>query len=102
TPKQQAVNMDIALGARSSSLNEVVVTGYGVSRKRDLTGAITVITTANTLSATPANGALQALQGKVAGVQVIPNGNPGETPVIRIRGARAIGPNDEPLMIIDG
>ncbi|MBN1117195.1 MAG: TonB-dependent receptor [Bacteroidales bacterium] len=88
------------------SLEEVLVVGYGVQRKSDLTGAIASVSSKN-LSNTPSSGLVQALQGKAAGVQVFNNsGMPGAGITVRIRGINSIttvnGSTGGPLYIIDG
>ena len=95
------VNLGILLDNRSHALNEVVVIGYGVMRRRDITGSVTTITNAD-LQAVPPGGMLQALQGKVAGLFITPKANPGETPLIQIRGAKTLNNGHEPLIVIDG
>ncbi|SMG09895.1 TonB-linked outer membrane protein, SusC/RagA family [Sphingobacterium psychroaquaticum] len=90
----------VALQADNSSLEEVVVTGYGTQRKKDLTGAVAVVNTEQ-LKAQPAATAVEALQGRAAGVQIVNDGAPGSTPQIKIRGYSTIN-NNEPLYIIDG
>ena len=95
------VNLGILFDNRSHALNEVVVIGYGMTRKRDITGSVTTITNAE-LQAVPPGGMLQAIQGKVAGLFITPGANPGETPVIQIRGAKTLNNGHEPLIVIDG
>ncbi|WP_026473471.1 SusC/RagA family TonB-linked outer membrane protein [Alkaliflexus imshenetskii] len=86
-----------------SSLDEVVVVGYGTSRVRDLTSAITTIS-ADELSKTPAGQAMQGLQGRVAGLQVVSSGAPGASPTIRVRGIGSYPGrgNEDPLYVVDG
>jgi TonB-linked SusC/RagA family outer membrane protein len=90
------------------SLDEVVVVGYGVQKKSDLTGAIASVTS-DELVNTPSTGALQALQGKAAGVQIFnSSGMPGAQTIVRVRGVNTITKKDEwsgveiPTYIIDG
>jgi TonB-dependent starch-binding outer membrane protein SusC len=90
--------LDIQL--ESSTLEEVVVTGYSTQKKKDLTGAVTVVETKDLL-AVPATSVEQQLQGRAAGVQVINSNVPGEGGTIRIRGFGTLG-NNNPLFIIDG
>ncbi|MDR2282515.1 MAG: carboxypeptidase-like regulatory domain-containing protein, partial [Sphingobacterium sp.] len=78
-------NLQIALVPDASSLEEVVVTGYGTQRKKDLTGSVAIVDVAQ-LKAQPAATAVEALQGKAAGVQIVNDGAPGSTPQIKIRG----------------
>ncbi|MCH5691042.1 TonB-dependent receptor plug domain-containing protein [Niabella sp. W65] len=92
--------INIALETSVSSLNEVIVIGYGTQRKKDLTGSVAVVDMKE-LKAQPAASPLEALQGKAAGVQIVNDGSPGATPQIRIRGFSTINNND-PLFIIDG
>ncbi|MGQ1908272.1 SusC/RagA family TonB-linked outer membrane protein [Marinifilum sp. RC60d5] len=82
-------------------LNEVVVVGYGVQKKSDLTGAVASIK-AEDLAKTPSSNPVNALQGKVAGVTITKYGGaPGAGSNITIRGIGTIG-NNNPLYIIDG
>ena len=93
-------NFDIALVNDLSSLDEVVVTGYGTQRKKDLTGSVAIVNV-DQLKSQPAATAVEALQGKATGVQIVNDGAPGSTPQIKIRGFSTIN-NNEPLYIIDG
>lgn len=82
-------------------LEEVVVIGYGSVRKSDLTGSVSSVKGTD-LTKIPSANAEQALQGKVAGVQVTSNsGAPGEPPSIRIRGVGTLN-NSAPLFVVDG
>jgi TonB-linked SusC/RagA family outer membrane protein len=82
-------------------LDEVVVTGYGVQKKSDLTGAIASVSS-DDLTKTPVTGLDQALQGMAAGVNVIPiTGRPGGTVNIQIRGVSSIN-GTSPLIVVDG
>ena len=100
-PQPEKVNLAIQFNNKSQAMNEVVVIGYGIMRKRDLTGSVTTIANAE-LKAIPPDGMLQALDGKVAGLLITPRANPGETPLIQIRGARSLNNGHEPLLVIDG
>ncbi|TDS17700.1 SusC/RagA family TonB-linked outer membrane protein [Sphingobacterium paludis] len=93
-------NLTIEMQTDNSSLEEVLVTGYGSQRKKDLTGAVAVVNVAQ-LKTQPAATAVEALQGRATGVQVVNDGAPGSTPQIKIRGYSTIN-NNEPLYIIDG
>jgi TonB-linked SusC/RagA family outer membrane protein len=91
----------ITLEENSEVLNEVVVVGYGTMKKKDLTGSVGSISGDN-LKNIPVPNIDQALQGKIAGVQVTSNsGTPGAATTIRIRGVNSLGDN-EPLYVIDG
>jgi TonB-linked SusC/RagA family outer membrane protein len=93
--------INISLLPDIKSLSEVVVIGYGTQEKKDLTGAISSIS-GQELVRVPTIGVDQALQGRMAGVQVTSNsGDPGSTASVRIRGVGTIGYND-PLFVIDG
>lgn len=89
---------EIKIGGHSA-LSEVVVTGYGVKLRRDVTGSVAYLK-ANEL--TYSTNPSFALAGKVAGLQVVSNGNPGADAVIRIRGQKTLTGFDHPLYIIDG
>jgi TonB-dependent starch-binding outer membrane protein SusC len=92
----------IVLSVANSSLNDVVVIGYGTARKKDLTGSIAVVSEKDFQK-----GAIttpdQMIAGKVAGVSVISNsGSPGAGSTIRIRGGTSINASNDPLFVIDG
>ena len=82
------------------ALDEIVVTGYSVTTKRQTTAAISTVSTEE-LSAVPSGNVEQQLQGRAPGVTVITNGQPGTTSIIRIRGFGSFGGN-QPLYIVDG
>lgn len=83
------------------ALEEVVVIGYGVQKKSDVTGALVKVNE-KTLKERPVQNALQAMQGKAAGVQITLNNRPGELGEIRVRGNRSINASNDPLYVIDG
>ena len=93
--------LSITLKDDSKVLNDVVVIGYGVQKKSDLTGAVASIKSDDIkgLSTTDAGA---ALQGKAAGVQIINSGGPGEAADIRVRGYSSNSGNISPLLIVDG
>lgn len=94
--------LNISLKTHVSNLDEVVVVGYGTQRRRDLTGAISSVTSKEITEVASLN-AMQAIQGKVAGVNVMQNGwNPGSDATIRIRGRRSFNASNDPLYVIDG
>lgn len=85
---------------KSNALEEVVVIGYGSQRRRDITGAVTSITTSQIPSST---SIATALEGRVAGVQVYNNtGQPGSVANIGIRGLSSSQANAQPLYVLDG
>lgn len=92
----------IVLKEDTKVLDEVVVVGYGVQKKSDITGSVSSVKSAELLSAPNASTA-QALQGRVAGVVVQnSNGAPSGSATIRIRGANSLTYGNDPLIIIDG
>jgi len=93
-------DLTISLNPSQDALEEVVVTGYSSQRKKDLTGAVAVVSVKD-LKTTPAASAVESLQGRATGVQIVVDGAPGSTPQIKIRGYSTIN-NNEPLYIIDG
>ena len=92
--------INIQLKDDSQMLAETVVIGYGSAKKRDLTGSITNIK-GDEIANKPVANPLSALQGKVAGVQVINSGRAGEDPEIRVRGTNSIN-GYKPLYVVDG
>lgn len=94
--------IDITLTPDNSSMNDVVVIGYGTQRKRDLTGSVVSIS-AKDLAETPITRPDQMIQGRSSGVQVIQtNSAPGGNISIRIRGTNSINSGNEPLFVVDG
>ncbi|HQI43664.1 MAG TPA: SusC/RagA family TonB-linked outer membrane protein, partial [Dysgonamonadaceae bacterium] len=94
--------VDITMEEDVSNLDEVVVIGYGTMRKRDLTGSVSSVN-AETLAAVPVASALEAITGKMAGVQVITTeGSPDAEMRIRVRGGGSITQSNDPLFIVDG
>jgi len=95
--------VDVVLETDVTALEEVVVVGYGVQKEKDLTSSISTIKS-DELIKTPQGQAMQALQGKVTGVQIVNTGSPGSSPTVRIRGIGSypgIG-NTNPLYVVDG
>ncbi len=83
-------------------LNEIVVVGYGTTKKADLTGSVTTVKMQD-IQAMPNTTVDQALQGRLAGVDIMStSGAPGASTSIRIRGTRSINASNEPLIIVDG
>lgn len=93
--------IEVQLKSDVNTLDDVVVIGYGVQKKSNVTGAISSIKSEDLLNVPVANAA-SALQGKVSGVQIVNNsGAPGASPTIRIRGYSSNGSSD-PLFVVDG
>ena len=93
--------LNIRLVEDSKLLDDVVVVGYGVQRKSDLTGAVAQVK-ADDLKGLSATDAGAALQGKAAGIQIINSGAPGAGADIRVRGYSSNSGNIGPLLIVDG
>lgn len=97
---QSAIDVNLATDAKA--LTEVVVIGYGTVRKSDLTGAVATIK-GEQLVDKPVPNVSQALQGKIAGVEVSVNSNaPGAAAKVRVRGIGSINSNIDPLYVVDG
>ncbi|MCF0039967.1 TonB-dependent receptor [Dyadobacter sp. CY399] len=94
--------IDIKLDADMKALTEVVVVGYGSQKKSQTTGAISSVS-AKQISEMPITNIGQAMQGRVAGVDVSQSGSkPGSTPKILIRGRRSFNAGNNPLYVVDG
>ncbi|WP_426295051.1 SusC/RagA family TonB-linked outer membrane protein [Dyadobacter endophyticus] len=94
--------IDVNLATDAKALSEVVVIGYGTVRKSDLTGAVATIK-GEQLMDKPVPNVSQALQGKIAGVEVSVNSNaPGAAAKVRVRGIGSINSNIDPLYVVDG
>ena len=96
---QSVVNAELADDAQA--LEEVVVVGYGTQRRRDLTGAVAQVK-GEEIVKYPVQTPTQALQSKLAGVQVISSGRPNEQPQIRVRGVGSALAGVSPLYVVDG
>lgn len=101
-------HLQIQLSEDTQALEEVVVVGYGVQRRSDVTGAMVRVTSED-LAARPVTNAMQALQGKAAGVDITSNERPGELGKVHIRGMRSMIQNssgdytgNDPLYVVDG
>jgi TonB-dependent starch-binding outer membrane protein SusC len=97
----QQSTVNVVLQTDTQLLDEVVVVGYGVQKKSDITGA-TGSVSGEQLFKQPVLTATQAMQGKVAGVQVISSGQPGSSPQIRIRGVGTALAGTTALYVVDG
>ncbi len=93
--------IDITLNADVIGLDEVVAVGYGVQKKSDITGAV-ISVSSEKLNERPALNALEALQGKAAGVDITTNERPGEIGSVRVRGSRSLTASNNPLYVVDG
>ncbi len=100
---QEAVakdGMTVTMGETASELTELVVTGYTMQRKVDLTGAISTVNV-DDMAKQGENNPMKALQGRVPGMTITTDGNPSGAAAVRIRGIGTLNDND-PLYIIDG
>ena len=93
-------NISVTLAPSATNLNEIVVTGYGTQRKKDITGSVAVVNVEN-MNKQPTGQLSNQLQGQASGITVIGSGQPGEEPQITIRGVNTFG-NNTPLFVIDG
>ncbi|WP_461103148.1 SusC/RagA family TonB-linked outer membrane protein [Spirosoma koreense] len=93
--------INVSLEADAGSLEEVVVVGYGTQKRSSLTGAVSTVTPKE-ITALPVPNVASALQGRVPGVSVVNNGNPGSAPTVQIRGIGSINYASGPLYVIDG
>ncbi|HVV06970.1 MAG TPA: TonB-dependent receptor [Puia sp.] len=92
--------IDVVLKKNASSIEEVVVIGYGTQRKRDLTGTITSVK-GEEIARQPATNPISSLQGRVPGLTIVNNGRAGAAPTVRIRGVNSTN-NADPLYVVDG
>lgn len=93
--------IDVTLQEDNANLEELVVVGYGVQRKADVTGATANIS-GKELTSMPVSNAVEGMQGKAAGVDISSSQRPGEVGNINIRGVRSIGASNSPLYVVDG
>lgn len=99
---QAAANMNIVLDEDKLLLEEAVAVGYGTMKKKDITGAM-VSVSSDEITSTPSNNAIEALQGKAAGVVISTAAiRPGSVGTITIRGTNSIAADSSPLFVIDG
>ena len=92
---------NVVLREDNALLDEVVVVGYGIQRKSDVTGALTRVNEEQ-LNSRPVSNAFEALQGKAAGVDITTSERPGTVGSILIRGSRSINASNSPLYVVDG
>ncbi len=93
--------IDVKLNTETTLMDEVVVIGYGTQRAKDLTAPIVTVK-GEDLTRQVTSNAMQAMQGKVAGLQIISSGVPGSGPSVKIRGVGSIGDFAKPLYVVDG
>lgn len=94
--------VNVTLQDDNEVLEEVVVIGYGTAKRKDITTAVSSVST-DDIEKHPITSAAQAIQGKAAGVTVVkPNGQPGADMVIRVRGTTSMNGSNDPLYVVDG
>ena len=93
--------MKVSMEPDVLGLDDVVVVGYGTMKKSDLTGSTSNVKT-DAIMANVTGNALEALQGKAAGVAVFNDNKPGSSPQLRIRGSSSINASNAPLYVVDG
>ena len=93
--------IDVEMSDDAQQMDELVVVGYGVMRRSDVTGAVLSVSDEQ-LRDRPVSNVMEALQGKAAGVDITTNVRPGELGSIRIRGERSITGGNNPLYVVDG
>ena len=97
-----AKNLRIVMTDNTKALDEVVVVGYGSVKKKDLTTAVSTVSTKD-IDERPLISAASAIQGKASGVTVMqPSGEPGAGMVVRVRGNTSITASNDPLYVVDG
>ena len=96
-------NFTVKLADDTQTLDEVVVVGYGVQRKSDLTGSVASVKGSDVIKSAPAADITSSLQGRLAGVSIVSSsGQPGSSSTIRVRGMNSIQADSGPLVVIDG
>ncbi len=101
-PVNGSTKVNITMVEEAQRLDDVVVIGYGVARKRDLTGAVSSVR-AKELAEIPVTSTAQAITGRMAGVQITTTeGSPDAEVKIRVRGGGSISQDNSPLYIVDG
>jgi TonB-dependent starch-binding outer membrane protein SusC len=95
--------LTVTMSSRGGQMNDVVVTGYGLSSRKNITGAIASIS-AEDFNVGVISSPAELLQGKIAGINVTRSGDPNEQPVVILRGASTLraGASQQPLYVIDG
>ena len=101
-PVNNQTTFNLTLEEDSATLDEIVVVGYGIQKKRNVTASISSLDAEQITEIATPNG-VQAMQGQVSGVDIVPvGGRPGQSPSIRIRGRRSLSAGNDPLFVIDG
>ncbi|MCP9236689.1 TonB-dependent receptor [Lewinella sp. JB7] len=101
-PVGNQTSLDVTMSENAQLIDEVVVVGYGITKKRDLVSSVSQVK-GDVLENQPVSRLDQALQGRATGVSVTSNdGTPGSGATIRIRGTNSVNGNNNPLFVIDG
>jgi TonB-dependent starch-binding outer membrane protein SusC len=101
-PLGNQTSINIELSEDAVGLEEVIVIGYGTVKKKDLTGSVATIKTAE-ITKTATNNALQSMQGKIAGLDITKaSGETGSDVLITLRGNRSVNASNSPLFLVDG
>ena len=100
-PINNRTSVDVSLATSSQELDAVVVVGYGTQRRRDLTGSVASVK-GEDIARQPIQTPTQAIQGKVAGVQITASGEPNSLPTVRLRGTGSTLSGANPLYVVDG
>lgn len=100
-PVNNRTQINVIMATAAGALEDVVVIGYATVRRKDVTGAVAGINQAD-IKSRPVDNALQAMQGKVAGVDITSSERPGSIGAINIRGVRSLLASNSPLFVVDG
>lgn len=95
-------SLTIQMMEDSQVLDDIVVVGYGVQRKSDLTGSVSSVKMGDAIKSMPVANVTDALQGRLAGVSIVGPGSPGTEASIRVRGINSFSADTGPLVVIDG
>jgi len=98
---EASASLNVSLNPESKALDEVVVVGYNTVKRKDVTGSVAGINQ-NDIKSRPVQNAVEAMQGKVAGVDISTNERPGQVGSINIRGVRSLTASNSPLYVVDG
>jgi TonB-dependent starch-binding outer membrane protein SusC len=97
----QRTSIDIILGSDVQTLSEIVVVGYGTTKRTNILGAVSSVKPEDIIQLTPVN-AFDAIQGRLPGVSIASNGGPGSGSSIKIRGTSTLNGGSGPLYVVDG
>lgn len=93
----------VKLAEEDNSLNEVVVVGYGTTKRKNFTGSVSTLNTANSpVSLMPSSNAMDMLRGTVTGITVSQQQGAGQSPSMQVRGQKSVNGGSDPLLVVDG